>query len=845
MATLDLDITGMTCASCANRIERKLNKMDGVTASVNYATEKAHIDAEQSDDSHGSLEPQPFIDVVEKLGYQAFWNDPLQRHGTSGSNAGSADSVDSAGAAGKSGSAESAGAASSYSSSTPTSSHTSSSQSPAGQPSSQPASPQPGNTTTQQHNQPSRQELAQQQELTSLRQRLIGAAILAIPVILLAMIPPLQFTNWQWLSLTLAAPVILWAGWPFHKATWTNLKHGSTTMDTLITVGTMAAFAWSLVALFFGSAGEPGMTHSWSLFPEHSHPLGQIYLEVAAGVILFVLAGRYFEKRSKKRAGEALRALTSMGAKQVTVLTEDKTEQRIDVDQLQEGQVFVVRPGEKIATDGEVVEGNSAVDESMLTGESVPVEVGPGDEVTGATVNSSGRLVVRATRVGQDTQLAQMARLVEDAQSGKADVQRLADRISGVFVPVVIGLAILTVVGWLVATGDVSLAFSSAVAVLIIACPCALGLATPTALLVGTGRGAQLGILIHGPEVLESARGVDTVVLDKTGTVTEGKMSVSAIRVAGDFADGSFADSENADGENVAGDGAAGEGEAAADKQAELLRVAAAVEHNSEHPIGQAVVAAAQGSEHEAARNFSRAKVSDFENIAGRGVQARVDGQLVQVGRGFVESERVEELLDGEATGTRVPVIIEGDLAGVLVVSDSLKPSSEQAIAQLKDMGLEPVLLTGDSEQVAKVVGAEVGVEKIIAGVMPEDKVTTVKRLQQEGRVVAMVGDGVNDAAALAQSDLGMAMGTGTDAAIQAADITLMRSDVTAVVDAIRLSRKTLGTIKGNLFWAFAYNVAAIPLAAFGLLNPMLAGAAMALSSVFVVSNSLRLKGFK
>ncbi|MBF0580803.1 cadmium-translocating P-type ATPase [Corynebacterium sp. ED61] len=815
----------MTCASCANRIERKLNKMDGVTASVNYATEKAHIDAEQSDDSHGSLEPQPFIDVVEKLGYQAFWNDPLQRHGTSGSNAGSADSVDSAGAAGKSGSTESAVAASSSSSSTPTSSHTSSSQSPAGQPSSQTASPQPssqqpGNTTTQQHNQPSRQELAQQQELTSLRQRLIGAAILAIPVILLAMIPPLQFTNWQWLSLTLAAPVILWAGWPFHKATWTNLKHGSTTMDTLITVGTMAAFAWSLVALFFGSAGEPGMTHSWSLFPEHSHPLGQIYLEVAAGVILFVLAGRYFEKRSKKRAGEALRALTSMGAKQVTVLTEDSTEQRIDVDQLQEGQVFVVRPGEKIATDGEVVEGNSAVDESMLTGESVPVEVSPGDEVTGATVNSSGRLVVRATRVGQDTQLAQMARLVEDAQSGKAEVQRLADRISGVFVPVVIGLAILTVVAWLVATGDVSLAFSSAVAVLIIACPCALGLATPTALLVGTGRGAQLGILIHGPEVLESARGVDTVVLDKTGTVTEGKMSVSAIRVAG-------------------------EGAVAADKQAELLRVAAAVEHNSEHPIGQAVVAAAQDSEHKEARNFSGAKVSDFENIAGRGVQARVDGQLVQVGRGFVESERVEELLDGDAMGTRVPVIIEGDLAGVLVVSDSLKPSSVQAIAQLKDMGLEPVLLTGDSEQVAKVVGAEVGVEKIIAGVMPEDKVTTVKRLQQEGRVVAMVGDGVNDAAALAQSDLGMAMGTGTDAAIQAADITLMRSDVAAVVDAIRLSRKTLGTIKGNLFWAFAYNVAAIPLAAFGLLNPMLAGAAMALSSVFVVSNSLRLKGFK
>ena len=514
-----------------------------------------------------------------------------------------------------------------------------------------------------------------------------------------------------------------------------------------------------------------------------------------------------------------------MGAKQVTLLNPDKTEQLINVDQLQVGHVFVVRPGEKIATDGEVLEGNSAVDESMLTGESVPVEVGTGDSVTGATVNSSGRLVIRATRVGQDTQLAQMARLVEDAQSGKADVQRLADRISGVFVPVVIGLAILTVVGWLLATGDVTLALSSAVAVLIIACPCALGLATPTALLVGTGRGAQMGVLIHGPEVLESARGVDTVVLDKTGTITEGKMSVSTIRVA------SRAVSAN-------------ESEA----QAELLRVASAVEHNSEHPIGQAVVAAAKDSPDETANNYTQSQISDFENIAGRGVQATVDGKLVQVGRGFVDSAHVEELLGDtaeETIGTRVPVVIDGELFGVLVVADSLKPSSAKAIAQLKEMGLHPVLLTGDSEPVAKAVGAQVGVEKIIAGVMPEDKVSTIKRLQEEGRVVAMVGDGVNDAAALAQADLGMAMGTGTDAAIQAADITLMRSDVTAVVDAIRLSRKTLGTIKGNLFWAFAYNVAAIPLAALGLLNPMLAGAAMALSSVFVVSNSLRLKGFK
>lgn len=751
MNSLDLDITGMTCASCANRIERKLNKLDGVTATVNYATEKAHIEAASSDGSAA-----PYIELIEDMGYKAFI--PLQTQA----------------------------------------------QPPTFQATTQ---PQTHPASTQDHPHPaSEAELATDRELASLRQRLIGAAILSTPVILLAMIPPLQFTNWQWLSLTLAAPVIVWAGYPFHRSTWANLKHGAVTMDTLITVGALAAFAWSLVALFFGHAGVPGMRHSWSLFHTHSDPLGDIYLEVAAGVVTFVLAGRYFEHRSKKRAGQALRALTQLGSKQATLLSgTPPTERLVDVAQLQVGDTFVVRPGEKIATDGVVTDGHSAVDESMLTGESVPVEVTPGSEITGATVNTSGRLLVRATRVGEDTQLAHMARLVERAQSGKAQVQRLADRVSAIFVPAVIVLALLTLAVWLLVARDVSSALSAAVAVLIIACPCALGLATPTALLVGTGRGAQMGVLIRGPEVLETARGVDTVVLDKTGTVTTGEMSVQQVLPAQGWS------------------------------EQQVLDLAAAVEANSEHPIGRAIARAGGG------RNST-----GFENIPGRGVQATVDGQRVQVGRGFVtETQTKTDPTTGGPVGTHIPVIVDGERAGSIIVADTIKGTSAEAINRMKDLGLRTVILTGDSPEVARSVGAQVGADDVIAGVMPEDKVAEVQRLQDAGHVVAMVGDGVNDAAALTQADLGMAMGRGTDAAIEAADITLVRDDLLAAVDALRLSRRTLKTIKMNLFWAFAYNVAAIPLAALGLLNPMLAGAAMALSSVFVVSNSLRLKGFQ
>lgn len=799
MSTLDLDITGMTCASCANRIERKLNKQDGVTATVNYATEKAHIEvdpesgsASSATDGSRNVSATPFIELIEDMGYKAFV--PLQAT------------------------------------------------QPA--PVAQPAQPTPAVQPTQPpHQAHSQADLAADQELNSLRQRLIGAAILATPVILLAMVPPLQFTHWQWLSLTLAAPVIVWAGYPFHRATWANLKHGTATMDTLITVGTLAAFAWSLIALFLGHAGMPGMRHSWSIFHAHNDPLGDIYLEVAAGVVTFVLAGRYFEHRSKKRAGQALRTLTQLGSKQATVLTgTPPTERLVDIAQLQVGDVFVVRPGEKIATDGTVADGHSAVDESMLTGESIPVDVAPGSEVTGATVNTSGRLLVTATRVGADTQLAQMARLVEQAQSGKARVQRLADRISGVFVPVVIVLALLTLVAWLLVSGDVSGAFSSAVAVLIIACPCALGLATPTALLVGTGRGAQMGVLIRGPEVLETARGVDTVVLDKTGTVTTGEMSVARV---------------------VAAEGWSEE---------EVLALAAAVEANSEHPIGQAIARAGGQFGVQGSASEQPDAVSGFQNIPGRGVEATVDGRLVQVGRGFqveasdpsravpvasdstsvsaqpgpgVMDAGVKRDVQGDPVGTRVPVIVDGICAGTIVVADTLKPTSAEAIRRMRELGLRTIILTGDSAEVAQAVATEVGADDVIAGVMPEGKVAEIERLQDAGHVVAMVGDGVNDAAALAQADLGMAMGKGTDAAIEAADITLIRDDLLATVDAIRLSRRTLRTIRMNLFWAFAYNVAAIPLAALGLLNPMLAGAAMALSSVFVVSNSLRLKGFR
>ena len=733
--TLDLAITGMTCASCANRIERKLNKMEGVSATVNYATEKAHIQS-IAGSTISFPDAQEFIDLVDSMGYGAEVERPLR-----------------------------------------------------------PAEDE------SEHG-----EGASDQELDALRQRLVIGAWLTVPVILLAMVPPLQFLHWQWLSLTLAAPMIVWGGWPFHRATWKNLMHGAFTMDSLITIGTLAAFGWSLYALFFGTAGMDANSHGG--------PAGDIYLEVGAGVILFVLAGRYFEKRAKHRAGSALRALTELGAQEVTVCEWDEgsassagSQRTVPINQLQVGQYFVVRPGEKIATDGVVVDGHSAVDASLLTGESVPVDVAVGDHVTGATINTSGRLVVRAQKVGADTQLAHMAKLVEDAQSGKAPVQRLADKISGVFVPIVIAVAVLVFLGWWIATGEVARAFSTAVAVLIVACPCALGLATPTALLVGTGRGARDGILIKGPEILESARGVDTIVLDKTGTVTTGEMTVTAV---------------------VTEDGWA---------PAEVLGLAGAVEAGSEHPIGRSITDAARA---ERSVDLEKARVDAFRSIAGRGVEATVDGRIVQVGRGFVDVDAGA----GVDAGALIPVVVDGALAGQIEVRDGVKPTSAAAVAELKQMGLRPILLTGDADVVARRVAGETGIAPtdVLAEVMPEDKVAEVRRLQEKGAVVAMVGDGVNDAAALAQADLGIAMGSGTDAAIEAADITLVRAELPAAVDAVKLSRRTLRTIKGNLFWAFAYNVAAIPLAAAGLLNPMLAGAAMALSSVFVVSNSLRLQ---
>ena len=739
--SVDLAIEGMTCASCAARIEKKLNRLDGVTATVNFATEKARVAYPDL------MSPQELVTVVEQAGYMATLPAP------------------------------------------------------------RPAAAAPGPSSA-----------GEPDEASSLRRRLVICGALTVPVVVVAFVPALQFRYYQWLSLVLATPVWAWGAWPFHQAAWANARHRTATMDTLISTGVTAAYLWSLYALFFGSAGTPGLRTGFALVARDA-VANATYLDVAAGVTVLVLAGRYLEARAKRRSGAALRALLSMGAKDVAVLR-DGAEIRVPVDQLAAGDRFVVRPGEKIATDGVVEVGSSAVDTSMLTGEPVPVEVTAGDQVTGATVNASGRLVVRATRVGGDTQLAQMARLVEDAQNGKAAVQRLADRVSAVFVPVVIGISLVTLIGWLATGHQAVAAFTAAVAVLIIACPCALGLATPTALLVGTGRGAQLGILIKGPQVLESTRKIDTVVLDKTGTVTTGRMSLVAVIPA--------------PGQDAGA----------------LLRLAGAVEDASEHPIGAAIAAGAADR-----LGSSLPAVTLFASHQGLGVSGVADGHAVVAGRqAWLEREwalpvppvlaaRAEQ---AEAAGqTAIYAGWDGQVRGVLVISDTVKPTSAAAIAELRRMGLRPVLLTGDNPRAAAAVAAQVGIEEVIAGVLPAGKVQTIKELQSAGRVVAMVGDGVNDAAALAQSDLGLAMGTGTDVAIEASDLTLVRGDLLAVPEAIALSRRTLRTIEGNLFWAFAYNVAVLPLAALGFLSPLISGAAMAFSSVFVVSNSLRLRTFR